>query len=186
MLLHGSSGKVTTEPESASSKLPKAVIDKTYLVTMEKATGTIRGQKLVSRSPESGSLAAVDTWSLSNPSAEVVLVAGKDSEERVHSQGRVMADRSVLFKYVNPNLALVLAEGRDASGKTFLNVYLADMVTGRVVFSANHKRVSGPYRAVHSENWAVYTYYNEKSRRGEITRCAQLLFSLELRHVEMW
>ena len=24
-------------------------------------------------------------------------------------------------------------------------------------------------RIVHSENWAVYTYYNEKSRRNELT-----------------
>ncbi len=83
-----------------------------------------------------------------------------------------MADRSVLFKYVNPNLALLLAEARDSSssGKKLLSVYLVDLVTGRVVFSASHKRVSGPYHAVHSENWAVYTYYNEKSRRGELTR----------------
>jgi len=41
-------------------------------------------------------------------------------------------------------------------------------VTGRVIFSANHKRVQGPYHVVHSENWVVYTYYNEKSRRAEL------------------
>ena len=43
-----------------------------------------------------------------------------------------------------------------------------DLVTGRVIFGANHKRVQGPYHVVHSENWAVYTYYNEKSRRAEL------------------
>jgi hypothetical protein len=79
-----------------------------------------------------------------------------------------MADRSVLFKYLNPNLAFVLAEGQDANGKTFINIYLLDLVTGRIVFSANHKRVAGPYHVVHSENWAVYTYFNEKSRRAEL------------------
>ena len=76
----------------------------------------------------------------------------------------------MLFKYVNPNLALVMSEGKDSSGKTFLNVNLVDLVNGRVVYSANHKRVTGPYHAVHSENWAVYTYYNEKARRGELAR----------------
>ena len=79
-----------------------------------------------------------------------------------------MADRSVLFKYLNPNLGFVLAEGKDASSKTFVNIYLLDLVTGRVVFSAAHKRVGGPYHVVHCENWAVYTYYNEKSRRAEL------------------
>jgi hypothetical protein len=110
----------------------------------------------------------IPVWTLANPGTKIVHVVGKPSDEKVHSQGRVMADRSVLFKYVNPNLALALAEGKDSLGKTFINVYLIDLVTGRVVFSASHKRVNGPYRIVHSENWAVYTYYNEKSRRGEL------------------
>ena len=43
-----------------------------------------------------------------------------------------------------------------------------DLVTGRIVFSVTHKRVTGPYHDVHSENWAVYTYYNEKLRRAEL------------------
>ena len=38
----------------------------------------------------------------------------------------------------------------------------------RIVFSVTHKRVTGPYHVVHSENWAVYTYFNEKSRRAEL------------------
>ena len=77
---------------------------------------------------------------------QLLHIVGKPAEERVHSQGRVMADRNVLFKYVNPNLALTLSEGTDSLGKIFINVYLVDLVTGRVVFSATHKRVMGPYR----------------------------------------
>ena len=42
------------------------------------------------------------------------------------------------------------------------------------MFSANHKRVTGPYHVVHSENWAVYTYFNEKARRGELIRLANV------------
>ena len=61
--------------------------------------------------------------------------------------------RSVLFKYINPNLGFILSEGKDAAAKSFINVYLIDLVTGRIVFSASHKRVLGPYHIVHSENW---------------------------------
>lgn len=99
-----------------------------------------------------------------------------------------MADRSVLFKYINPNLVrillisyilifrqkalhfviglqgFILTEGKDAGSKTFINVYLTDLVTGRIIFSAGHKRVLGPYHVVHSENWAVYSFFNEKAR----------------------
>ena len=76
--------------------------------------------------------------------------------------------RSVLFKFMNPNMALVIAEGLDAQSKTMITVQMLDLVTGKIFFSANHKKVTGPFYGVHSENWAVYTYYNEKARRTEV------------------
>ena len=106
-------------------------------------------------------------------------LVSKPTDQTVHSQGRVMADRSVLFKYINPNLAFVLAEGKDASSKSFINIYLIDLITGRIVFSVTHKKVNGPYHIVHSENWAVYTYYNEKSRRAELSRYEHLVMFLK-------
>lgn len=49
-----------------------------------------------------------------------------------------------------------------------LNLYLLDAVSGAMIFSIIHKRVRGPVHIVHSENWIVYSYFNEKSRRTEI------------------
>ena len=43
-----------------------------------------------------------------------------------------------------------------------------DLVTGKVFFSATHKKVTGPFHVVHSKNSAVYTFYNEKARRMEV------------------
>ena len=51
-----------------------------------------------------------------------------------------------------------------------LNVHLIDVVSGNVVFSMNHRRVKGPVKIVHSENWLVYSFYNEKIRRNEISK----------------
>jgi len=50
-----------------------------------------------------------------------------------------------------------------------LNVHLIDVVSGAIVFSMNHRRAKGPVRIVHSENWLVYSFYNEKIRRNEIS-----------------
>ena len=69
---------------------------------------------------------------------------------------------------MNPNLALLMTEGLDSQSKTMITVQIIDQVTGKVFFSATHKKVMGPFHAVHSENWAVYTYYNEKARRTEV------------------
>lgn len=40
--------------------------------------------------------------------------------EHVHSQGIVLEDRSVLYKYLNPNLIAVVAEGKDSQHKCVL------------------------------------------------------------------
>lgn len=50
-----------------------------------------------------------------------------------------------------------------------LSVYLIDMVSGSVVFSVVHKRTMEPIHVVHSENWVIYSYFSEKTRRTEIT-----------------
>merc|ERR1712025_364339 len=95
-------------------------------------------------------------------------IRSRQQDEVVHSAGRVLADRSVLFKYMNPNLALVMTEGLDSQSKTLITVQMVDLVTGKVHFSNTHKKVMGPFHAVHSENWAVYSYFNEKARRTEL------------------
>lgn len=48
---------------------------------------------------------------------KITHVASKNPVERVHSQGRVLADRSVLYKYINPNLIAVVTEGPDSIHK---------------------------------------------------------------------
>jgi len=40
--------------------------------------------------------------------------------EHVHSQGIVLEDRSVLYKYLNPNLVAVVTEGEDNQQKGIL------------------------------------------------------------------
>ena len=70
-----------------------------------------------------------------------------------------------------------------------LMVYLADVVTGAVVYQTSHRHACGPVNIVLSENWVVvsgpgfvchhtqkdtvsaplqYTYFNVKSRRVEV------------------
>jgi hypothetical protein len=61
-------------------------------------------------------------WSLLTAGTELVSVSGRQPEERIHSAGRVLADRSVLFKYINPNLAVFLAQA-GGSARTFWTFY---------------------------------------------------------------
>lgn len=51
-----------------------------------------------------------------------------------------------------------------------LNVHLVDVVSGGIVTTITHRRIKGPVNIVHSENWLVYSYYNDKVRRTELSK----------------
>ncbi|XP_018580290.1 ER membrane protein complex subunit 1 [Anoplophora glabripennis] len=107
-------------------------------------------------------------WNINVTPSKLVAVKAKHSNERVHSQGRVLPDRSVYYKYVNPNLIAVASISEDPIHKHVLNVYLVDGVTGFVLYSTSHKRAKEPIHLVHSENWLVYSYFSERFRRTEV------------------
>nr|DBA15715.1 TPA: hypothetical protein GDO54_003187 [Pyxicephalus adspersus] len=113
-----------------------------------------------------------EMWELVLPPElqRVTTVKGKRSNEHVHSQGRVMGDRSVLYKYLNPNLLTIVTESTDTHpDRCFIGIYLIDGVTGRIIHSSVQRKAKGPVNIVHSENWVVYQYWNSKSRRNELT-----------------
>ncbi|KAK9877917.1 hypothetical protein WA026_020141 [Henosepilachna vigintioctopunctata] len=56
----------------------------------------------------------------------------------------------------------------DPIHKQVLSVYLIDGITGFIIYSVAHKRARGPINLVHSENWIVYTFFNERYRRIEL------------------
>ncbi|XP_019633907.1 PREDICTED: ER membrane protein complex subunit 1-like isoform X2 [Branchiostoma belcheri] len=141
---------------------------KIFLHAADLAKSTLTGFSLTTL--QDGKVELSQAWHLSLPipSQRIVSVVPRRANEHVHSQGRVLSDRSVMYKYLNPNLLAVMTEGieRDVP---LLTLYLVDAVTGQVVYSMQHKRASGPVHLVHSENWVVYHYWNGKFRRHEVT-----------------
>uniref|UniRef100_A0A8C8VKV3 ER membrane protein complex subunit 1 n=1 Tax=Pelusios castaneus TaxID=367368 RepID=A0A8C8VKV3_9SAUR len=135
-----------------------------YLVDAEQ--GKLSGFRLLK------DLRTEESWEMTIPTEvqRIVIVKGKRSNEHVHSQGRVMGDRSVLYKSLNPNLLAVVTESTDTHHeRTFIGIYLIDGVTGRIIHSSVQKKAKGPVHIVHSENWVVYQYWNTKARRNEFT-----------------
>ena len=91
-----------------------------YIVTMNK--DFIYGHKYnLKTSMTSGKLPI--TWSLKIAGSKLIKLVGKPFTNIVHSQGRVMADRSVLFKYVNPNLAVLMTENPGSSDTNSINIF---------------------------------------------------------------
>ncbi|KAL5105218.1 ER membrane protein complex subunit 1 [Taenia crassiceps] len=91
--------------------------------------------------------------------------------EHVYSIGRVLGDRNVLYKYVNPNLLAVMTGGvsKAKGGLPLISLYLIDTVAGQIIHSVVHQRASEPTSLVVSENWVLYSVYNQRSLRTEFT-----------------
>lgn len=120
--------------------------------------------------PISGTkFSAKEVWKIQfNKPTQVIAIGSRDAMEHVHSQGRVLSDRSVLYKYINPNMVAILTLAPDTTHKSVLTLHLLDVVSGIIIYSVVHKRASYPIHLVHSENWLLCSYYNDKTRRTEI------------------
>lgn len=88
-------------------------------------------------------------------SAKIIQAIARPSNDPVASIGKVLGDRSVLYKYVSPNIALLTA----LSSST-LTVYLINAVTGTVLYTTTHEGVLTdlPTPSVMSENWFAYSF----------------------------
>eukprot|EP00116_Pleurobrachia_bachei_P001779 sb/3462041/ len=107
-----------------------------------------------------------ETWSTHVRGDSVLSVVSKDQNDAVYSQGRALGDRSVLHKYINPNVMAIAVESTD---KGHVDILVYDMVTGEQVYFSRHKQYSGPAHVLLSENWLVYHLWNTKLRRYEVT-----------------
>ncbi|CAJ0605524.1 unnamed protein product [Cylicocyclus nassatus] len=110
----------------------------------------------------------IKTWSADlhlAPSEHIIIVKGKPRNQKVHSQGRVLIDRNVQYKYANPNLVAIAALD---SVHQYLSIFLVDVVSGQMVHSARLAKAAAPVHLVHCEHWIAYSYWSEKGRRTEI------------------
>lgn len=182
LILLTDSDKVHVYPKSSCSTFLEHK-DKYYMSVGYPSTGIITGYRF-DNVIKDGDL-ATNIWSLNIPVHEQcadcnpMTITFKRHNEHVHSLGRVLGDRNVLYKYLNPNVAVVVVEGSDTQATNpvtnapmsahLFDLHLVDAVSGRLLYSIQHKRSKGPVNVIHSENSVIYSYFNEKARRTEIS-----------------
>ncbi|KAF8457535.1 hypothetical protein BGX38DRAFT_1056223, partial [Terfezia claveryi] len=84
------------------------------------------------------------------------------------SIGKVMGDRSVMYKYLNPHMILLTTQRID--GSDAVSVYLLDSVSGAVLYSASHTSVDKSKKivALLCENWFVYSFYANEDLTSDV------------------
>ncbi|KAI5117724.1 hypothetical protein M0805_006209 [Coniferiporia weirii] len=130
------------------------------------ASSSVLGHQVLPEPAFTGRFTAYSTWTLAFPPGETVLRTFKrPAGEPLASFGKVLGDRSTLYKYVNPSLVGYLTMARRADGKTpTCGVYLVDGAKGTIVYRATLPSAYGAcnVHAVLTENWLLYMYYDEE------------------------
>jgi ER membrane protein complex subunit 1 len=109
----------------------------------------------------------VPTWRFVVPAgSRLISTSSRAANEKVASIGRVLGDRSVLYKYLNPNL-LVIAVTTPA--KSTLTIYLLDNVSGQIVYESKLHGVdtSKSIKTQIVENVVYWTYYSTGDSSGQ-------------------
>ncbi|PYH98656.1 DUF1620 domain protein [Aspergillus ellipticus CBS 707.79] len=89
---------------------------------------------------------------------KIIHATSRPSHDPVASIGKVLGNRSVLYKYLSPNLALITAVGENS-----VTFYLLDAISGRILHTSFHQGVdtTQPIASVISENWFAYSFWGD-------------------------
>ena len=112
-------------------------------------------------------------WSFSpGLGTKIVNAVSRPNHDPVASIGKVLGDRSVLYKYLSPNLALLTA----VSSNT-LTMYLIESITGAVLHTSTYSGVdmTSPIPSLMSENWFAYSFFGHNPSTS--TKSYQLIIS---------
>ncbi|KAF3919689.1 hypothetical protein ABW20_dc0106054 [Dactylellina cionopaga] len=150
-------------PDEKEQELEKTFTGTTLSRKCEGGTG-ICGY--TARPTAGGRLILTPAWSFRLPAAQkIVSVSARPSHDPIASIGKVMGDRSVMYKYVNPHLLLLIAS---TPSTDTIYIYLLDSVSGAVLHTSIQTNVdtNRPVVATMAENWHVYSYYSKSSAKG--------------------
>lgn len=150
VLLPSSSQAIDVLQDGTPAGLPESAIEGAIVVT-QSDDGRILGW-----GPGSSQTPA---WEFRPPHGQrIVGTTARPSHDPVASIGKVLGNRSVLYKYLNPNLALITAVT-----DTMAIFYLIDAVSGQVLYTSTQTGVdtTQPIASAISENWITYSFYSD-------------------------
>lgn len=127
---------------------------------------SLRGVKFLT-AEDSTEATEVTTWVFNAPKGEkIVEIATRPQHDPVASIGRILGDRRVLYKYLNPNTIVVLTADPTASTMT---TYLLDTVSGETLSSSTYEGIdtTQPASCTMSENFFICTMFGDYTLRED-------------------
>ncbi|KAJ4471498.1 hypothetical protein J3R30DRAFT_1087191 [Lentinula aciculospora] len=110
---------------------------------------------------------AFPTWTLSLSEGHDVQAIISPTRDPVASIGKVLGNRTTLYKYLNPHIVLILTAPHSSvvlTSNAHCGLYLVDSVKGSVVYQTTLPTNwnACDVKAAFTENWLVYHYYDDE------------------------
>ncbi|KAI8895892.1 hypothetical protein BC833DRAFT_599659 [Globomyces pollinis-pini] len=130
------------------------------------------------------------TWSFILPPGEVIASISQTDTTNIASIGRVLGTRSVLYKYLNPNL-LAIATLKETESSSTVYVYLFDSLSGTIHSRTIHHGAGsavGGIKDIHikaCENFVVYTFWNHGKAKVDPSVDTEIVKFVDSKHYEI-
>ena len=111
---------------------------------------------------------AYPTWSLTlAPGEDAQAIVSPTTRGPIASFGKVLGNRTTLYKYLNPRLFTVLTATR---AKAKCGLYVLDSMKGTIVYRTEvNANVGGcGVKTALIDNWLVYNYYDDGSTGADV------------------
>lgn len=122
------------------------------------------GHRILAQPDALGHFLAFPAWTLSLPAGEEVRALHAVPRAPAASLGKVLGNRTTLYKYLNPRLAAVVS---GSAHPRACAVRLIDGASGAVVYHAQVPAQEGlepcDVKAALAENWLVYHYWDGRA-----------------------
>lgn len=121
----------------------------------------------------------IPTWMLEAQENESILSLSMKDSESAANLGVILGNRTVLYKYLNPNIAAYLVSN---TADKSLTINIIETITGELLFSRTHDELvdfTSPINIAVGEYWVVYSYFSRKPVPEQKLVVAELYESLK-------
>lgn len=101
----------------------------------------------------------IPTWKFSKDHSSIISVSSKPEPRVTSSIGITRFDKSVLYKYLNPNFISIISQDKNTQQ---LSIDILDGISGSVLYTHVHDNEIvdvNSINLVEDDNWIIYTYF---------------------------
>ena len=166
LVLLDQSLNVHVYPETEENKeAVRANLGKLFNFQVNQEENSITGFNLLSKKEE--------LWQINFPETEKIITVTENHEKTGKFKKKYLKkpgeDASIVMNKFSTKNVMAVATTEFVENQENIHVYLIDKVSGFLLFESFHPSTSSPFYSLLSDNWFVYSLWNKKTYKFELS-----------------